>query len=275
MILSDFHVHTEYCDGLSTIEENIAEANRKHMESIGFSSHSFMPFDTSYCMTPENEIEYAKNVVNVSQSNTGGVRIYLGLERDFYSPDQLRTLGGYDLDYVIGSVHYIRVGGEYIPVDENECISKKAIDEKFSGDANAYVRKYYDTVSQLAQRDDVDIVGHFDIVTKFNRANKYFDEDSKTYKESALEALHCFKEKDKIIEINTGAVSRGYRDKPYPAEFILKEANRIGIRFILSSDSHNCKNLCFGFGECEQMLRSLGIKSAVVLRDNGFCEIGI
>lgn len=275
MILSDLHVHTEYCDGLSTIEETVAEANRKHMESIGFSSHSFMPFDTSYCMTPEKETEYAKKVVSVSQSNTDGVKIYLGLERDFYSPNQLRALGGYNLDYVIGSVHYIRVGGEYIPVDESECISKKAVDENFSGNANAYVRKYYETVSQLAQRNDVDIIGHFDIVTKFNRANKFFDEDSKIYKESALEALHCFKGKDKIIEMNTGAVSRGYRDKPYPSEFILKEANSIGIRFILSSDSHNCRNLCFGFGECEQMLRSLGVKSVVVLKDNVFCEIGI
>lgn len=275
MILSDFHVHTEYCDGLSTIEETVAEANRKHMESIGFSSHSFMPFDTSYCMTPEKETEYAKKVASVSQSNIGGIEIYLGLERDFYSPNLLRTLGGYNLDYVIGSVHYIRAGGRYIPIDENESVTKKCIDEIFACDANSYAQRYFETVAQLAERSDVDIVGHFDLVTKFNRANKFFDEDSKIYKESALEALHCFKGKDKIIEINTGAVSRGYRDKPYPSEFILKEANSIGIRFILSSDSHNCKNLCFGFGECEQLLRSLGVKSVVVLKGNGFCEIGI
>ncbi len=275
MILSDLHVHTNYCDGVSSIEETVAEANRKHMESVGFSSHSYTPFDTSYCMAQKSEAEYAKNVLSVSENQIGSAKVYLGLERDLYSPDHARMLCGYNLDYIIGSVHYIQSVGEYIPVDENESITENSIAEKFAGNADSYVRCYYETVAQLAQRSDVDIVGHFDLVTKFNRANKFFDEESKIYKTSALEALHCFREKDKIMEINTGAVSRGYRDRPYPSEFILKEANNIGIRFILSSDSHNCRNLCFGFGECEQMLRSMGVKSVVVLKGNGFCEIGI
>ena len=41
MILTDLHVHTNYCDGKNTPEEMVLAAIEKGMECIGFSVHSY------------------------------------------------------------------------------------------------------------------------------------------------------------------------------------------------------------------------------------------
>ncbi|MFR8267780.1 MAG: hypothetical protein ACLVC5_09085 [Clostridia bacterium] len=62
------------------------------------------------------------------------------------------------------------------------------------------------------------------------RGNKYFDEEADWYQEAALKALRTVAagregaEKKPIFEINTGAMARGYRSRPYPADFLLAES---------------------------------------------------
>ena len=53
------------------------------------------------------------------------------------------------------------------------------------------------------------------------------------------------------FEINTGAISKGYRTEPYPAKNIRDYIRQQGGRFILSSDSHRTDTLCYGFEEYE------------------------
>ena len=45
MILTDFHTHTRFCDGKNTAEEMVNAAIRLGLSKIGFSCHSFTPFD--------------------------------------------------------------------------------------------------------------------------------------------------------------------------------------------------------------------------------------
>ena len=64
----------------------------------------------------------------------------------------------------------------------------------------------------------------------------------------------------KPFEINTGAISRGYRTKPYPAIDIIDYIGKRGGTFILSSDSHSVNTLLFGFDEWEKYLTDKGYK---------------
>ena len=130
-------------------------------------------------------------------------------------------------------------------------------------------------MSELCERTNPDIIGHFDLVSKFNYPNKYFDEDSKAYQSTAYEALKCVSEGCGIIEMNTGAISRGYRPLPYPASFLLKFIKELKMEIILSSDSHDCKNLCFGFEDCIKLLKENKINSVVILKNGKFTQIGI
>ena len=71
-------------------------------------------------------------------------------------------------------------------------------------------------LEKVALEPETDIVGHFDLLTKFNERRCFFDEESPAYRRAALRAMEALVAAGKIFEVNTGAISRGYRSTPYP-----------------------------------------------------------
>ena len=61
------------------------------------------------------------------------------------------------------------------------------------------------------------------------------------------------------FEINTGAISRGCRQKPYPSEEILAYLAEHGGSAVLSGDAHSAKALCFGYDESFRLAARLGL----------------
>ena len=55
----------------------------------------------------------------------------------------------------------------------------------------------------------------------------------------------------KPFEVNTGAISRGYRTTPYPAKEIRDYIREHGGKLIMSSDAHAKENIAFRFDEWE------------------------
>lgn len=241
MILKDYHVHTTYCDGKSTAEEIVITAISKGMHTIGFSGHSYTPFDTDYCMTPEKTDAYINEVRSLKEKYSDEINVLCGVELDVYSDIDTSRF-----DYVIGSAHYIKKDGCYIPVDLSADILLRAVNEHFNGDVYALTEAYYETVS-LLENKSIDIIGHFDLITKFNQNGAMFDEQHPRYVKAATDALECLVKKNKPFEINTGVIIRGYKDKPYPADFILDMITAKGGKVLLDSDSHRSDMLCFEF----------------------------
>lgn len=101
----------------------------------------------------------------------------------------------------------------------------------------------------MVGKTGADIIGHFDLVSKFNEGGRFFDENNDRYKECAYRAIEDLVQYGVPFEINTGAVSRGYRKTPYPGEDLIRKIASLGGKFILSSDAHSAENLCFGFGD--------------------------
>ena len=44
-MLTNYHTHTTFCDGKSTVEEIVLSALAKGFDAIGFSGHGFTTFD--------------------------------------------------------------------------------------------------------------------------------------------------------------------------------------------------------------------------------------
>lgn len=270
MILSDIHVHTNYCDGASSIDEIIEKAVSMNMTSLGFSSHEYTHFDLSCCMTPEATKKYIADVKRAKDQYKDKIEIYLGTEKDYFG-----TEADFEFDYSIGSVHYLKIQDSYYPVDYTEEVMKKFVKEHFDGDYIKYVKMYFETVCKLSKEKEFDVLGHFNLVTKFNKGNKFFDENSKEYQSIAYEALEFTAKNCPVFEINTGAISRGYTDIPYPDSFMLKAIKDLGAKIILSSDSHIKDTLCFKFDDCINILKSLGYDSVVEFEKGKFIEKGI
>ena len=254
MILSDFHIHTYYCDGKNSPEDIVQEALKRGMKKIGFSGHSYTAFDTEPCMSPENTQRYRDEIRGLKDKYGGQIEILCGTEQDYYSD---MPTDGYD--YVIGSVHYVQCGGEYIHVDHTPEMLRNAVREYFDGDTYALAEAYYDVVADVVNRTGADIIGHFDLLTKFNEIDKLFDEDNPRYINACNRAIDALLKTGKPFEINTGAISRGYRTTPYPSKQILQYIASHEGRVILSSDAHDKNNLMYKFPECERLAHSLGL----------------
>lgn len=261
---SNFHTHTVYCDGKNTPEELVKAAVEKGCGAIGFSGHSYTFFDTSYCMTKEGTVRYREEIARLKKAYAGKIEILLGIEQDYFSAESTAPY-----DFVIGSVHYVLKDGAYIPVDESKAGLLEKVERYYGGDFYQFAADYYALVAKVQEKTGADIIGHFDLVTKFNRGGCLFDEEDKRYKTAALTALQSLAKKRPILEVNTGAMYRGLLQRPYPAPFLLDEAKKLGFRILLSSDSHDTASLCHAFAETLSLLKNSGFETVTVLKNGG------
>jgi len=234
MMTQDLHTHTVYSDGNNTPEEMVLSAIEKGLDVIGISDHSYTSFDDSYCLKKETVEEYIKEIQSLKTKYSDKIKILCGIEQDLYS-----GMPEYDFDYVIGSVHYIQLGDEYITVDNTSDELKEAVNKYFGGDIYPLIEEYYRLVATVAEKTGADIIGHFDLITKFQEKEPLFDEKDERYIKAWQAAADKLIEADIPFEINYGAISRGYRTTPYPSKDIQEYIAKKGGKLILSSDSHH------------------------------------
>ena len=249
MNLCDLHIHTTYCHGKNTPEEFAIEAIKRNMDCIGFSSHSYTFFDESYCIKKEKIQAYKDEISRLKEKYKGKIKILCGIEQDFYSDEPVS-----DYDYVIGSVHYLKIKDEYVPIDVSAEQLLSAVKKYYSGDFYKLTEEYFAAVSQIK---NADIIGHFDLITKFNEDFCLFDERDERYINSWKKALNILLKQNVIFEINTGAIARGFKKEPYPAKDILDYIRNNGGKIILSSDAHEKEKLMFQFDKYRKYLAQL------------------
>ena len=256
--LADFHAHTCYCDGDNTPEEMVRSAAEKGLTAFGLSGHGYTPYDESYCMLPDDEAAYEREVRALAAEYAGRMEVFCGVEQDCLAGKPTRGW-----DYVIGSVHYIdcsEEGGGIEVIDESHERWLEIVDKYFGGDIYAMIEKYYETEAVVCEMTGADIIGHFDLITKYNTGGEggkkgaLFDEGHPRYIAAWQKAADKLMETGVPFEINTGGMSRRYRTDAYPAKPIRDYIAAHGGRFILSSDSHSTGTLCSRFDRYENYL---------------------
>lgn len=270
MILQNLHTHTVYGDGKNTAEEMVLGAIRSGCAGLGFSEHS--PFSPAgYSIRPERVADYRAEVLRLREQYRGQLEIFLGLEQDINS---LPPEGQFD--YLIGSVHYLQTSGDiWLSVDSSAQRLAQYAREYYGGDYFAMAEAYYQLESEVADKTRCQIVGHFDLFTKFNEGGQLFDEDAPRYRNAALEALDALLEHDVIFEINSGAIARGYRTTPYPAPFLLKAICEKGGRICITSDSHSVKTITCAFSQSAEIAAECGFQETWIFTGHGFQPVSL
>lgn len=262
----NLHTHSIFCDGKDTPNEVVKKAIEQGFDSIGFSGHAPMFYsDYNYKYTLE---EYCAEIYKLKEEYKGKLDIYCGLEFDAYCGVDLAPY-----EYTLGALHYLKVDGRYIAFDRSADFVLNMIDREFGGKGIEFAKEYYRELADLRKFGKFDIVAHFDLVTKNSEIANLFDTDSKEYRNSALETLTALREDFDIFEINTGAISRGYRTSPYPQKFILEEMKRLNCKIVITSDCHNADYLTCSFDMAKELAKSCGFKEQVALIDGKFTEI--
>jgi len=266
--LCSVHTHATLCDGKSTLEEMAAAAYADGVKYYGVSCHSHTPIDLDEgFVLPVDMAEYREAVLRIREQYEGKMEVLLGLEWD--SQSDILPEG---FDYWIGSAHYQKApNGKRYAADWGEEAFSACRDEAFGGDALAVTEGYFREVQRVAAMRPT-ILGHIDLITKLNAGNKFFDEDAPRYRTAALEALHTAAPEETLLEINTGAMARGYRNKPYPALFLLKEWRTMGGRIILTSDAHTAGGILYGYDDAIRLAKAAGFERSTVLTSAGLVD---
>lgn len=263
--LSNVHTHTRFSDGANTAEEMVQAAIARGFVSLGFSDHGHAdPDDVS--MPLDREPEYRAEIRRLKAAYADRIEIALGYEHD--SVAENADLSGYD--YVIESVHFFRQDGRFINVDASPEVLRRALDEFYGGDPYRMCRAFFREVCRSIENGPGEIVGHIDLVTKFNEKAPLFDPEDPRFTGPALEALRCAVDHGRIVEINTGAMSRGWRSQPYPALPLLKALRAMGGRILISSDCHRADWIDFAFDRAAELARAAGFTTVHLWQNNAF-----
>lgn len=261
MRYSNIHTHTTFSDGRHSVDENIQSAIDLNMLSLGFSDHSYTAFDTSYCMKENAIPDYLSIIEHGKEKYGDAITLFSGIELDYYSHIDTSLF-----DFVIASVHYINRQENVFPLDFSADTQKACIDQLFAGNMIDFAKCYFDMVVAHVEKVRPQLVGHFDLIDKFG----LMPVDSEEYRKIATQALTEVIKLCPYIEMNTGAISRGYRQTPYPAPFLLDCICSQGGKIVLGSDSHDKHNLTFFFDECIDILQNHGFHEISVFNGEQF-----
>ncbi len=264
-----YHTHTTFSDGKNTMEEMVLAAIERGMPAIGISDHSDTPCDQSYCMKTAQYPAYLAEIERLQEKYGHRITILKGLELDADSDPAITT----QLDYFLGSVHYLQFEDRVYAIDHGEGPDgadnqRHCIQREYGGDKLAFVQGYFDTLTKHIERTKPTIIGHFDVIMKFS----YFDETDPVYRRIALDAMERVVAATPVMEVNTGAISRKWRDRPYPADFLLRRWRELGGQVILGADTHAVDTIDCAFPLAVELIKKAGFDHLLTLWPEGFRE---
>lgn len=264
-MLANFHTHTTYCDGKSTPEEVVQAAIELGFTALGFSGHGYTPFDLHYCM--KDTEGYLAEIARLREKYRDRICILAGVEEDAFAPVERSRF-----DYVIGSSHYIMIDGRYLPIDSGHDLFMDCL-RACGGDVLTLAENYYGSFCRYLKARKPDIIGHFDLITKYDEVGEPIFRDHVAYHRLSRAYAAQAAETGCVFEVNTGAISRGYRTVAYPSDEILYLLKQENARLILSADSHHAQTLTTAFAQTADRLYEIGYRQIWTLTEEGFVPV--
>jgi histidinol-phosphatase (PHP family) len=212
---------------------------------------------------------YISAINQLKQKYKDKIEIYLGVEEDAFNPlDRSR------FDYIIGSSHYYHVNDEYLPIDSSPAHFKRCL-ETFNFDITRMAETYYSCFCDYILKRKPDIIGHYDLITKYDEINDIKFSKNKEHNAIAEKYLKEIIKTDCIFEVNTGAITRGIRSTVYPAENLLHLLKKENAKIMLSSDSHQIETLNGCFEETKKYLINLGFTKVYTISKGKFVPVNL
>ena len=245
------HNHTIFCNhATGRIEDYIKKAIEKNIKHYGFSEHAPMDFDKSYRLKKSDVLQYVTEIKNFQKKYKEQISIYLGYEVDYIKEHTNKDILNADVDFLIGSVHFLNKWG----FDNPEFIA-----EYKNRDINEIYKEYFKTIKQMVNSRLFDIVGHLDLIKIFNFLPTI--DMSSTIKE----VLKSIKKSDMVVEINSAGFKKATKEQ-YPSIDIIKLLKELNIPITFSSDAHSVEQVGYKLDEIIKIAKQIGYKEAVVFK---------
>jgi len=244
-MIVDLHNHTTLCNHAEgTIDNYIEVAIEAGTKVFGFSDHAPMDFDKKYRMGFDDMFQYEQSIKDARAKYKDKIDIVLGYEVDYLDGYMDKRVLEADVDYLIGSVHFLEGWG----FDNPEFLDKwkeQDIDEVW--------QRYFDTIEDMANSRLFDIVGHLDLIKVFKFMPKGDIVDM------ALDALKAIKKADMVMELNVAGYRKDVKEA-YPSKELLKEAYKLNIPITFASDAHSPEQVGMYNDEIVKLAKDVGYK---------------
>ncbi len=268
MILTNYHTHTHFCDGLEAPEVMVQEAIAKGFSVLGFSGHTVHPFASDWHIPVDKLSDYVAEINRLKEKYQGQIEILCGFEADYLPPLSGPAQGPYrDLgaDYLIGSTHYLITSTGCFTVDDSAKNVAAGIAAYFNGDGKKTVQAYFAAQREMISKGGFEILGHADVIRRRNGELCFFDEEAQWYKDEIEETAKIIADSGVIVEINTGGMARKNTTTPYPSPYFLSLLAKAGVPVTINSDVHNSGYMDYAFAEARQAAWDAGYREITYL----------
>ena len=264
MYWSNYHSHSTFCDGRSSMEEFVKFAIAKGVKRYGFSSHAPLPFDTHWNMKLDDFADYHAEFYRLREKYASDIELYIGLEIDYINNlfDARNDLYATShFDYLIGSIHFMDQlpNGKYWCVDGPFDDFNAGLQILFGGDIRLAAERFFDISMLMIQKDGFDIVGHVDKIAFNGSKCPGFNITDSWYKNRVGDVLQLIKEKGLILEINTKSLNDA--GVTYPDIQFFPLVNDLQIPIMVNSDCHYPTNVIDGFKPTFKALKKAGFNT--------------
>lgn len=258
MMLIDYHTHHARCGhAKGSLEEYVQQGIERGIAQLGLSDH--MPlihvdpatYYPEMAMPMEELPRYVEEVLELKSKYSSQIDIRLGLEGDYiegYEEHIESIIKAYPWDYVIGSVHFL---GEWDISDFRQ------VHEWNGKDVYAQYVRYYDAVSKAAKTGFYDIMGHLDVIKRFEYLPT--EEQGEDWIKLELATLQSIADSGVAIELNASGLSKPCKEM-FPSRRILEQAYNLGIPMTVGSDAHDPTHVFQNIDQALQLLSDIGVQ---------------
>lgn len=277
MNLTNYHSHSNFCDGKAPLEDFVKSAIAAGFTAYGVSSHAPLPFSTRWTMEKEQVPDYLREIERLKGKYAGQIELYAGMEID-YLDEKSNPANDYfqhlPLDYRIGSVHLVYTEkGEVIDTDTNPDNFQLLLQQHFAGDLQRMVRCYYEASMRMVEKGGFDFIGHADKIAYNAEFCQSGSTESVWYSKMRNELFDLIAEKGVIMEINTKAWLK--KNCFFPMQRYWADILKRHIPVVVNSDVHLPELVNAGRPEALKQLKDIGFTTICEFHHGVWQEVGI
>jgi len=257
-----------------TLEEVVESAIRAGFSIYGLSEHA-PRYRAEDLFPDESDLgvadlvrmfeDYVKEALALRARHAGRLELLIGFETEVLPPqgwlERMRELRHRhpEFDYLVGSVHHL----DGAPIDMHPKVTARVTREV--GGKEALERLYFEQVAEMVEQLRPEIVGHFDLIRKFEGAGASFGPEIWKHIERALEVIRAV---GAVLDVNA-APARRKLGPVYPLPPLLERACEMGIPVTLGDDSHGPADVGVGLGACLRAIGRAGYRRVHYLTGEG------
>ncbi|MFO8234393.1 MAG: histidinol-phosphatase HisJ family protein [Bacteroidales bacterium] len=243
-MLVDYHTHTFLSDGEGQHEDFVQKAHDIGLDEIGFSDHfSIIPTNWG---SNEDDIQYMTDKIEeLKAKNELPVKIKFGVEIDYIPGKEKeieKLISALPLDYVIGSIHFIESWNFDTSPDH---YNDKNIETLYE--------KYFNLLNEAVKSGMFDIVGHADVIKKFNHRPQ------KKPVELYEKVIQSIAANNLTVELNTSGLNKPCKEF-YPDVTFMEMCYQYDIPVMINSDAHKPNQVGQYFSKATALLKGIGYK---------------